>query len=149
MSAAAINFGDMDGDSSSGFSGTLDLDRRVQERHDVLKKVWDFFETVPFQRMRPRQDLVDNGYCLAEPGRQYLVYLESPGSVTVRLEGGPYQMRWINAQKTSDTRDGGTTAERRVLTPPQEGDWLLHLTDPDKPLPGSYDHVYPDPASAP
>ena len=79
LSGAMINFGDMNGDSSSGFSGTMDLNEKVQSRHDIIKAVWDFFETVPFYRLKPRQDLVDNGYCLAEPGRQYLVYLESPG----------------------------------------------------------------------
>lgn len=132
MSAAAINFGDMNGDSSSGFSGSMDLSERVQERHDIIKAVWDFFETMPFYRMKPRQDLVDAGYCLAEPGCQYLVYLEEPGTVNIRIEGGPYEVEWINARATSETRDGGTTADGRALVSPQGGDWLLHLTCPQR-----------------
>jgi len=129
MSAAAINFGDMNGNSSSGFSGTLDLSEKVQQRHDILKEVWDFFETVPFHRMKPRQDLVDNGYCLAEPGREYLVYLERPGSVSVQIDAGLYDAEWINAQDTRDVRDGVIVKSREPLASPQDGDdWLLHLT---------------------
>ena len=44
MSAAALNFGDMNGDSSSGFSGTLNLADKIQSRHDIIdigKKVGD------------------------------------------------------------------------------------------------------------
>jgi hypothetical protein len=128
MSAAALNFGDMNGNSSSGFSGTLDLAGRVQQRHDIIKAVWDFFETVPYHRTRPRQDLVDAGYCLAEPGRQYLVYLERPGTVNVAIQGGPYRVKWVNAANTSDVRAGGTTTTGRDLASPQTGDdWLLNL----------------------
>ena len=129
MSAAAINFGDMNGLSSSGFTGTMDLADRFQERHDIIGKVWDFFESVPFWRMTPRPELVDNGYCLAEVGRRYLVYLESRGTVNVRVAGGPYSVRWINAQDTSDVRSGGSTEDGRNLASPADGDdWLLDLT---------------------
>jgi hypothetical protein len=128
LSGATINFGDMNGDSSSGFSGSMDLNEKVQERHDIIKAVWDFFETVPFERMKPRQDLVDNGYCLAEPGRQYLVYLESPGAVTVRVPRGTYSIKWINARNTSEVRDGGILRAAEPLTAPTGGeDWLLSL----------------------
>ncbi|MBC8470422.1 MAG: DUF5060 domain-containing protein [Planctomycetes bacterium] len=58
MSAAAINFADMDGNSSSGFSGTMDMVQKDQKCHDIIKNVWDFFETIPFWRLGPRQDLV-------------------------------------------------------------------------------------------
>ena len=145
MSAAMINFGDMNGNSSSGFSGSLDLDERVQTRHDILAGVWDFFETVPFERMTPRQDLVDNGYCLAEPGREYLIYLEHPGKVTVRLEGGPYRGSWINAMNTADTRDAGMISEGDELASPEKGDdWLLHLVRCDSEPSVVAEGGYPD-----
>jgi hypothetical protein len=79
--------------------------------------------------MKPRQDLVDNGFCLAEPGRQYLVYLDSPGTVNVRVSGGTYRVRWINARNTSDMHDGGTTTTGQRLVSPQDADdSLLYLT---------------------
>lgn len=128
MSAAALIFGDMRGDSSSGFSGSMEPADRNQLRHDIIRRVWDFFESVPYSDMSPRQDLVTAGYCLANPGREYLVYLESRGEVDVALENGPYTVRWINAQDTSDQRDRGVTSNGEGLRTPDEGDdWLLHL----------------------
>lgn len=129
MSAAMINYADMDGDSSSGFSGTMDLEQKVQQRHNIIRRVWGFFEDVPFEQMKPRQDLVDNGFCLAEPGKRYLVYLEEPGKVNILVEGGPYQVHWINAKNTEHVRAGGVTDARRALASPEDGDdWLLSLT---------------------
>lgn len=130
LSGASINFADMDGNSSSGFSGSMDPADRVQSRHDVIKKVWDFFEGVPFWKMSPHQDLVDAGYCLAQPGRCYLVYLEHPGDVNIAIESGDYRVQWINAQDTDDVHPGGVIeGKRTTLTSPQEADdWLLSLT---------------------
>jgi len=150
LSGSTINFADMDGDSSSGFSGTMDLGRKVQERHDIIKAVWDFFKTVPFARMKPRPDLVDNGYCLAEPGRQYLVYLESPGAVTVRVPRGNYDAKWINARNTKDVRDGGLVKTAGPLTTPQDGDdwllWVIGRGDATEVAvsPGTAEGVFPD-----
>ncbi len=128
MCSAALNFGDMNGDSSSGFSGSLDLADRAQQRHDIIARVWDFFESVPFWRMTPCPEIVDNGYCLAEKGREYLVYLDEPGTVNVEVAGGPYRVTWINAQDTSDRRDAGFTEDGRGLTPPPGGDdWVLYM----------------------
>lgn len=128
MSAGALNFGDFDGDSSSGFSGSLDLADKVQSRHDSVRAVWDYFASIAFYRMRPRQDLVSTGYCLAEVGKEYLVYLESGGTVNVTLAHGTYASEWINAQKTADRRPGPLTRDGQQLTAPEDGDdWLLHL----------------------
>lgn len=128
MSAAAINFGDMAGNSSSGFSGTLDLALKVQARHDIVKIVWDFFETVPFYEMSPRQDLVSAGYCLAAVGSRYLVYLTSRTSVSVAVASGVYSVEWINGQNPADRRAAGTTSSAQNLTPPADGDdWLVYL----------------------
>ncbi len=132
MSAAAINYADMDGNSSTGFSGTMDLADRKQTGHEVVKKVWDFFETIPFYQMRPDQQIVDNGFCLSQEGRYYLVYLSHGGSVNVSLKTGRYDVTWINAQNTSDRRSVGTTDIGGNLTAPEGGDdWLLFLTAED------------------
>ena len=129
MSGAAINYADMDGNSSSGFSGSMDLSDRNQARHDIVKKVWDFFETIPFYRMSPNQRIVDNGFCLAEEGRSYLVYLASGEAVNVSVSTGSYNITWINTQNTSDRRCVGMTNNGKKLSAPNDGDdWLLLLT---------------------
>ncbi|OPZ13905.1 MAG: hypothetical protein BWZ10_01988 [candidate division BRC1 bacterium ADurb.BinA364] len=128
VSGATFCFGDMKGNSSTGFSGTLAMDERNQARHDIVKAVWDFFETIPWWRMNPRQDLVDAGYCLAKPGERYLVYLDEPGTVNVKLEGGPYKVEWIDARDTAKRRPAPSTRDGQGLKSPAEGDWLLYLT---------------------
>ena len=135
MSAAVLNFSDNGGprvedigNSSSGFSGTLELDDRRQWRHDIVKGVWDFFEMIPYWTMRPRQDLVSAGRCLAKPGERYLVYLPTGRVVDVAVAEGPYQATWINAQNTSDRRAAEATGDgRRWLAPADGDDWLLHI----------------------
>ncbi|HUV62263.1 MAG TPA: DUF5060 domain-containing protein [Sedimentisphaerales bacterium] len=129
MSAAAVNFADMDGDSSTGFSGSMALSERKQALHDIVRKVWDFFETVPFYQMRPSQEVVDNGFCLSQEGRYYLVYLPDGGNVNISLKAGRYKVTWINAQDTSDRRSAGMTDGGRNFSAPRGGDdWLLFLT---------------------
>ena len=132
FSGAAINYADMDGNSSSGFSGSMEMSDKIQARHDIVKKVWDFFETIPFYRMSPNQSIVDNGFCLAEAGKRYLVYLIDGGTVNVDLETGQYDVTWINAQNTSNRRHTGITNDGNKFSAPQDGeDWLLFLTATD------------------
>jgi hypothetical protein len=134
MCAASINFadhgapaGEGKGHSSEGFSGTLELDDCRQRRHDIVRRVWDFMESVPYQRMRPRPDLVTRGWCLAEEGRRYLVYLEDEEATDVLVAEGTYGVSWINARETGDRREDGTTTDARSLSPPGPGDWILDL----------------------
>jgi hypothetical protein len=94
--------------------------------------VWDFFETIPFQRMVPRQDLVDTGHCLAEEGERILVYLELSGDVRVRLGDTVCRAEWINARHTRDRRFAGTVKDGdRLRSPDDGGDWLLDLVRVD------------------
>ena len=132
MSAAAINYADMDGNSSTGFSGSMDLSDRNQANHDIVRKVWDFFETIGFYRMSPSHRTVDTGFCLADEGRRYLVYLDNGRTVNVSVRSGRYRVTWINARDTSDRRHAGTTNDGRNLSAPNTGDdWLLLLVAED------------------
>jgi hypothetical protein len=131
--AANLVFADNDGDSSTGFTGTMDPKDCRQARHDIVKRVWDTIATLPWQRTAPHPEFVEvvsggAASCLARPGESYLVYLESRGSVNVRVEGGPYTVEWINAQDSSDCRRPGTTRDGARLATPAEGDdWVLVL----------------------
>jgi len=128
MAASALNFGDMNGNSSSGFSGSLDLADVRQSRHDIVKRVWDFFETIEFWKLSPRPDLTSAGYCLAKAGEEYLVYMPGRGSVTINITGGPYNVTWINAQNSSERINGGITTNGQNLSTPGHGDdWFCHL----------------------
>lgn len=162
MSAAALNFADNDpnlsdggnGNSSDGFSGTMDLAERVQHRHDIIKNVWDYFETVDFQAMEPSQNLVSRGYALADEGNAYLVYLPAGGSVNVSVGSGSYDVEWVNAIDTTDRRSGGTTSTGAGLSAPDSNDWLVHLvpagTEPEpEPTPDPTPTPEPTPEPTP
>jgi len=127
LSGATINYADMAGNSSSGYSGSMDPADRVPSRHDAIKKVWDFFEKTGFGTMAPRQDVVTRGTCLAQPGRRYLVYLDEGGTVDVKVPPGTYAVEWIDARDTTARRSGGETRTGRGLAAPDGKDWLLRL----------------------
>jgi len=105
---------------------------KIQARHDIIKKFWDYFESEPFWRMSPHQDLVStNAWCLAERGREYLVYLQQTGTASIAVSNGPYRVEWINAQNTADRRPAPMTTNGANLTSPSDGDdWLVHLETP-------------------
>lgn len=127
MAGATLNFADNNGNSSSGFSGTLDLNERHQDKHDIIKKVWDFFGSVPFYRLSPAPDLITSGYCLASPGQVYLAYLPKGGETDIHLTGGSYQGEWIKGADTN-VKIPVRTINGTDLKAPSSEDWLLYLT---------------------
>lgn len=116
------------GDSSSGFSGSLNLADRRQWRHDIVAGVWNLLQSFPVERMHPCPQAVENGYCLAEENQRYLVYLPHPGSLRLNLPDGRYTARWISAADGLARLDAGETAGKASLAAPQGADdWLLYL----------------------
>jgi hypothetical protein len=79
--------------------------------------------------MTPRGDLASTGYCLANPGSEYLVYQPERGQFEVDLLAGIYTYEWFNpATGTVADTDFFTAANgTRVFTPPFGGDALLYL----------------------
>ena len=78
----------------------------------------------------PRNDLASSGYCLANPGVEYLVYLPEGGEVTVDLSGveGGLTAEWFNPSTGETTAipavDGSAV---RHLKAPFAGDAVLYL----------------------
>ncbi len=99
FAASNINFADMNGDSSSGFSGTLDPADCHPEMHAAAKSAWDFFAKIPFGRLRPTWDVARRGVCLAEDGREYWVYLVKGGSADFAVDFATgWQGEWISPE---------------------------------------------------
>jgi hypothetical protein len=128
FSGSILNFADMNGNSSSGFSGKLDFGQLHPGKHKIVHQVWDFFETIPFYKLRSRQDLVKSGYCLAKEGEEYYVYLDSIGEVELFVDYNyGFATEWINATDPKDIVEGPVIYEKSVLSSPQRGDdWILH-----------------------
>ncbi|MDA8168327.1 MAG: DUF6298 domain-containing protein [Nitrospiraceae bacterium] len=80
--------------------------------------------------MTPQENLSSTGYCLANPGSEYLVYQPSSGSsFTVSLAAGTYNYEWFNpatgavAGTGTVTSGGGSDS----FSAPFSGDAVLYL----------------------
>jgi hypothetical protein len=72
---------------------------------DQTRYALEFFQTqLPFQRMEGHDELTDKGYCFAEPGSVYALYLPGGGNAVLDLTGhqGQYSVTWY------DPRNGGS-----------------------------------------
>jgi len=126
--AAMINYGDMAGSSSSGFAASLNPAEAVANRHAIIHHVWDTFAGLPWPQTRPRPDLVNTGYCLADPGRVYLVYLDEAAPLSVHTCKGEYQADWFDTRRGARAVHHEPVANPRELKPPGAGEWIVQLT---------------------
>lgn len=87
----------------------------------VRQKMWqqsrialDFFadNDIPFQDMSSADDLVGGGenYCLAQPGKMYLVFRKGGGKTTLDLSDakGVFEIVWFNPRNGGDLQQGST-----------------------------------------
>lgn len=128
MNAAMINFADNNGNSSSGFSGSLNFNDIKQNEHDALIKVWDFFETIPFSEMKPDTLISPSNFVLSGEG-QILIYSDKQDSFQIYLnEDKNYRAEWINAQNTEEKIPAENVRSRNWIKTPEHGkDWFLQL----------------------
>jgi len=89
-----------------------------------------YAERMNLAAMTPRDDLASTKYCLADPGREYLVYLPNGGEVTLDLAdaAGPMAVEWFNP-RTGEKRSGEKTAgnAQRSFRSPFAGDAVLYV----------------------
>lgn len=90
-----------------------------------------FAERINLGRMLPQPGLASSGYCLAEKGKEYLIYALNNNGITVDLSlaSGKFNVEWFNpltgASTLGDTATGGTL---RPFIPPFDGDAVLYLS---------------------
>ncbi len=128
MSAAGLVFADNDGNSSTGFTGSLNPADAHPTRHGILRRIWDFMESVPFGEMRPAQESVSTGYALASE-TMLLAYLPEGGAVRLR---GAWENRasqaseilWVNGRDPAERRPASRDASG-AFAAPDSADWLL------------------------
>jgi hypothetical protein len=89
-----------------------------------------YAERIDLAASRPAGELASTGYCLAVPGREYLVYLPGGGEATVDLSAakGKIAVEWTHpiTGKTTpgEAVDGGG---KRTVKAPFAGDAVLYL----------------------
>lgn len=63
---------------------------------DYLGHTNYYAQRLDLSAAKPRPDLCSTGYCLADPGEEYLTYQPANSSFTVTLEPGTYTVEWFN-----------------------------------------------------
>ncbi len=129
FAAANINFADMNGDSSTGYSGTLDPAARHPEMHAAIKSAWDFFATVPFGRLKPTWDVVKGGACLADGNREYWIYLSKSGATEFpKAFAAGWRGEWLAPDGSARSETVPVEGNKHFTTPvSMPGDSVLHL----------------------
>ena len=87
--------------------------------HDVTRRRMGhtraLTDRIDLAAMAPRGDLSSTGYCLAAPGREYVVYQPGAGPFRVKLEGGAtFAVEWVDPEtgevsKGTPVRSNGET----------------------------------------
>ena len=113
------------------FTGPLPQpDPKWDPIRDSLGYTRRFAERMDLTRARPAGDLASTRYCLAVPGKQYLVYLPEGGSVSVDLSGasGRVAVEWFDPSRGQTYRtDAVSGGGGLTLEAPFPGDALLYL----------------------
>jgi hypothetical protein len=104
-----------------------------EAKHEAVRKAmgqtWRLAAKMNLAQMTPHPDLCSTGYCLAAPGKEYLIYQLGKGAFTVTLTAGAYEAEWLDPQadllwpKQRIESSGG----QETFTPPTKGQAVLHL----------------------
>jgi hypothetical protein len=82
--------------------------------------------------MAPRNELASTGYCLAEPGRKYIIYLPLDNQVRVDLSAydRTFQASWLDPSQGNSKGGDDVQGGRQVIlrSPFSDGDSVLVLT---------------------
>jgi len=128
LSGASVNFADNSGNSSSGFSGSLDLNDRHEREHNAFLNAVNLFKKLPWPSMKPDTSLFQGLAALRNDAEgKYIVYYEKPGKYGVLVQPGSYRASWIIP--VSGIRMHSTLVQvgKEIQTPLENHDWLLFL----------------------
>jgi hypothetical protein len=113
---------------------------------DVFGYARSYSQIANIGAMLPNDVACSTGYCLVNPGSEYLVYLSSGGNVRLNVAsaGKNFAVTWFDPM-AGETISGGTVpgGGELSLTPPFEGQAVLHLLA----APGDFALSNPDSAT--
>jgi len=96
-----------------------------------MRLIGEFFTPLEWWKLFPDDGLANPGRALAEPGKQYLVWLNGGGSTTLTLPSrrSRFSATWFDPIHGTKTASSGVTVGgKQTFRPPFEGDALLHIT---------------------
>jgi len=82
---------DLEKDPSASF-------RKDEKFWREMRLARKFLEALPFWKMKPADELVEGGFCLAQKGKVYAIYTPTGGTMRLNLAGaaGKFDVRWCN-----------------------------------------------------
>ncbi|MEO6755511.1 MAG: DUF4038 domain-containing protein [Chthoniobacteraceae bacterium] len=104
----------------------------VPPGYAMMKHFGDFWRATEFWTLEPSDKLVSAGYCLANPGREYVVSQKQAAPFTLEIAGAtaPLKAEWFNLLTGKRAAAGSMSNGTAKLTPP--ADWgnaplVLHV----------------------
>ncbi len=110
-----------------------DLPPQVQKGgYYPLEMIGDFWRATEYWTLEPSDKLVSSGWCLANPGREYVVFQNTAQPFTLETSGAkaPLKAEWFNPHTRNRTAASSLINGTASLTPPV--DWgnaplVMHL----------------------
>ena len=103
--------------------------------YTYLKHFGDFWRATTYWELEPADHLVNSGWCLAQPGREYVVFEKQAQPFTLQITGAksPLPAAWFNPHTGRRTAAGAVANGTANFTPPTN--WgsaplVLHLRAP-------------------
>jgi len=96
---------------------------------NAMRDTRKYAERINLAAMTPQPSRCSTGYCLVNPGNEYLVYQPGSGAFTVNLVAGAYNYEWFNPALGSVAQIGATTTPsgNQTFVAPFGGDAVLYL----------------------
>jgi hypothetical protein len=89
-----------------------------------------YAEKMNLAAAKPHGELASTGYCLADPGNEYLIYLPDGDQVTLDLSAssGVFRVEWMDPVQGKFIPDKDVTGgDKRVFNVPFSNDAVLYL----------------------
>ena len=103
------------------------VDPYWNELRNAMTDVRNYATKIDLANMTPQHGLSTSGYCLANPGSQYLVFSTS-SSFTLTAVAGTYTLEWFNPSTHTLAQTGTVNAgTSQSFTAPFSGDAILWL----------------------
>ena len=126
MAGGYATYGDWSGGISYFYMGEPGPGKAAVQ----LKHLRSFFEALPFGDLKPADDLVSRGFCLASPPDAYVAYFPRGGECSLDLTGasGRLAAMWLDPRTGGRRKGPALRATRNRFAAPTGGDWALVVT---------------------
>ncbi len=104
----------------------------VAKGYGYMQNFGAFWRATTYWKLQPSNALASSGRCLADPGREYVVYQNKPAAFTLEIANAPAPLRaqWFNPFTGKSTAAGSFGNGTARLTPPAawaDAPVVLHL----------------------